>query len=442
MLFNSYEFIFLFFPIALAMFCLTNGDKYKKITLISLAFYSYWNPYYTILLIASISFNYIASKLISNKLSLAISIAINILVIGYYKYFNFIIDNMNVILSSNLNNESIILPLAISFFTFQQIAYLVDNYKEKLSYGFWEYSAFVCFFPQLIAGPIVHHNQLLPQLEKSMVKIDNFCEGLFLFSVGLFKKVVIADTFGSYVNDGFDNYSNLTFIESWTTSLSYTLQLYFDFSGYCDMAMGLALVFGVRLPLNFNSPYKSRNIQEFWRRWHITLGAFLRDYIYIPLGGNRKSNIIISLNLIITFLIGGIWHGAGWTFALWGLIHGVALVNHRLWKVFNIRIPKLASILITFLFVNASWVIFRSENMDMAISILTKMISINDYKNTDADSTLILLILFGLLSVFFIRNPHEKPFKATYITLVSSIFFFVSSVILFTKDSAFLYFNF
>mgnify|MGYP001186463733 CR=1 FL=1 len=441
MLFNSYIFIFIFLPISMVIYNFKFGDVYKKIVFSSLLFYSYWNPSFLSILCLSIVFNYYVSKKIKNKIALTIAIIINIFVLGYYKYFNFIIDNVNSLLLINIDNEKIFLPLAISFFTFQQIAYLVDNYKNKLDYSFWQYAAFVSFFPQLIAGPIVHHNEILPQIEKSHIKSENISKGSYFFSIGLFKKVVIADTFSLYVDNGYANYSTLTTIEAWVTSLSYSLQLYFDFSGYCDMAIGLAIIFGIKLPLNFNSPYKSLNIQDFWRRWHITLGSFLRDYIYIPLGGNKKSKVFISMNLIITFVIGGIWHGAGWTFVLWGLIHGLALVTHRAWSDSGLKIPNLLAILVTFSFINFTWVLFRAENIEVAFTILKTMCNITEL-NRDFEYTPILLTFTGLVVVFSVKNIHECEFKPSFFKAIISTICFVSALILFTKESSFLYFNF
>lgn len=265
----------------------------------SLFFYSYWNILYLPLILISMLFNYTigltlakVNKKVSNKTLLSIGIISNLALLGYFKYADFFIDNVNFIFSANLPSLNIILPLAISFFTFQQIAYLVDSYRQQTKeYDFLNYALFVTFFPQLIAGPIVHHKEMMPQfanLKNKLINYKNIALGLFIFSFGLFKKVIIADTFAIWATNGFDNATTLSFIEAWATSLSYTFQLYFDFSGYTDMAIGLALLFNIKLPINFNSPYKSLNIQEFWRRWHITLSRFLKDYIYIPLGGNRR----------------------------------------------------------------------------------------------------------------------------------------------------------
>lgn len=249
---------------------------------------------------------------------LILGIMANIALLGYFKYSDFFIENINDVFKTNMALLNLTLPLAISFFTFQQIAYLVDSYKGKTQeYDVVNYAVFVTFFPQLIAGPIVHHKEMMPQFayaSNNRINAENISRGLFIFAIGLFKKVVIADTFAIYANEGFDVAKVLSFYEAWATSLSYTFQLYFDFSGYTDMAIGLALLFNIVLPFNFNSPYKALNIQDFWRRWHMTLSRFLRDYIYIPLGGNRKGTVLTYRNLMATFVIGGLWHGAAWTF--------------------------------------------------------------------------------------------------------------------------------
>ncbi|NPA64988.1 MAG: MBOAT family protein, partial [Epsilonproteobacteria bacterium] len=312
------------------------------------------------------------------KLLLAAGIAFNLALLGYFKYADFFIQNINSLFGLEIPLLHLALPLAISFFTFQQIAYLVDSYRgETREYSFLNYALFVTFFPQLIAGPIVHHAEMMPQFASVRNKVKNYFNialGLFIFSIGLFKKVVIADTFAQWANQGFDVAKELTMPEAWATSLSYTLQLYFDFSGYTDMAIGAALLFNIKLPMNFFSPYKATNIQDFWRRWHITLSRFLRDYLYIPLGGNRKGRVRTYFNLFITFLLGGIWHGAGWTFVAWGALHGAALVVHRMWKEFvGRKLPVVLAWFITFNFVNIAWIFFRAKNFEDAMKVLEGM---------------------------------------------------------------------
>lgn len=409
MLFNSYIFIFLFLPIALLGFHLIGSVGRHRVAiswlvLSSLLFYSWWNPAYLILIISSMLFNYsVGLALTSNKENichpkrkksiLVFGVLANLLVLGYYKYANFFVDNINLAFGYSYTLETILLPLAISFFTFQQIAYLVDAYRgETRELSFLHYSLFVTFFPQLIAGPIVHHKEMLPQfLNDSLyqIKRSHLVVGLTIFIIGLFKKVVLADSVAVYSTPIFnaaDSGITLTFFEAWLGALSYSMQLYFDFSGYSDMAVGLARMFGVRLPLNFNSPYKSTSIIDFWRRWHITLSRFLRDYLYIPLGGSKKGELRRLSNLMITMLLGGLWHGAGWTFVLWGGLHGVYLVINHLWrnvsKSISARKNKtnlyiVFSWSITFIAVTVAWVPFRSETIGGAFNMLSSMLFLN-----------------------------------------------------------------
>ncbi|MCW8922098.1 MAG: MBOAT family protein [Gammaproteobacteria bacterium] len=397
MLFNSYEFIFLFLPICLLGYIAMWKYGSRRLSLVwliaaSLFFYGWWNPAYLGLILGSMLFNYsiglvLSSNQASNKRSvLLVGITSNILLLGYYKYANFFVDNINYALSINWNVEHIILPLAISFFTFQQVTYLVDAYRgQTREYNFLQYALFVSFFPQLIAGPIVHHREMMPQFSKQdgfTFKYKYIAVGLSVFFIGLFKKVVLADSLSPYSVEVFSAVSNgslLSFFEAWKGILAYTFQLYFDFSGYSDMAVGAAFMFGIRLPLNFNSPYKAFSIIEFWQRWHMTLSRFLKDYLYIPLGGNRRGKLRRHVNLMITMLIGGLWHGAGWTFVIWGGLHGAYLVINHAWR----NLKSIVSIsdsnrfycygarIITFLAVAFAWVYFRAENVDAA-NLLTK----------------------------------------------------------------------
>jgi len=310
---------------------------------------------------------------------------LNLALLGYFKYTDFFISNMNAVLATNVPMQNIVLPLAISFFTFQQIAYLVDSYRgQTKKYSLLNYLIFVTFFPQLIAGPIVHHKEMMPQFYAAKNLLHNYrfiALGLFIFSIGLAKKIILADTFSIWATAGFDGQQALGFYAGWATSLSYTFQLYFDFSGYTDMAIGAALMFNIRLPINFNSPYKATDIQDFWRRWHMTLSRFLRDYVYIPLGGNRIGPYRTYFNLFATFLLGGIWHGASWMFVTWGALHGAALIVHRLWHKLGLRMWRWLAWCVTFLFINITWVFFRATDMQSATRVLGAMANLPEALN-------------------------------------------------------------
>lgn len=393
MLFNSFTFFVFFAVVACGYFFLNSSRLITAAKLWLLAasvfFYGFWNYYFIGVLAYSIVSNYTVSSAINNsnvrkrkKALLVIGIANNILLLCYFKYTNFFIDNINYFFESDLTFFKIILPLGISFFTFQQIAYLIDTYRGIVKeHSLIDYSLFVSFFPQLIAGPIVHHREMMPQF-KTLKNIrpnpQNIYNGLILFSIGLCKKNFLADSLAQWANYGHDiANAQQHFFDAWTTSLAYTFQLYFDFSGYMDMATGTAMILNIFLPKNFDSPYKSISIQQFWRKWHITLGHFLRDYLYIPLGGSRHGTSRTLINYIVVFTLGGLWHGAAWTFVIWGLAHGCAMSIAHLWMKSTIRIPKAISWLSTFTFVNMAWVIFRANDIQSAYEIIKGMLGLN-----------------------------------------------------------------
>ena len=485
MLFNSYEFIFFFLPITFFIYFYLNTKKLTEaskafLVLASLFFYSWWNIAYLPLILVSMLFNYSVGRELarhrenrrtySARTLLFGGIAFNLALLGYFKYSDFFIINVNRVMHSEIPLLHLALPLAISFYTFQQIAYLVDSYRnETKEYDFLNYAVFVTFFPQLIAGPIVHHAEMMPQFAQAKNKIKNYHNialGLFVFSIGLFKKVVIADTFAIWATQGFDVAKELNMLEAWVTSLSYTFQLYFDFSGYTDMAIGIALLFNIKIPMNFFSPYKATSIQDFWRRWHITLSRFLKDYVYIPLGGNRKKEIRTYANLFTTFLLGGIWHGAGWTFVLWGALHGAALVIHRVWQKLGLKMPTLLAWFITFNFINITWVFFRATNFNSALKVLHGMFmgsliipaSITQYIESFKDIGLTLgqwsklyshdpylgLWLIGALIVVLLfpnSMQFKEKFKPNFVYMTLTVLFFLSIFMLYRK-SEFIYFNF
>jgi len=392
MLFNSYVFIFIFIPITVIIFFGLIKFRLIKaailaLTISSFFFYSYWNVAYLPLLLISMVFNYLVGKAITEvklqskqaKMFLLLGITVNLSLIAYYKYASFFLSSINNILKINLNIPEIILPLGISFFTFTQIAYLVDAYRGETkgtNYDLVTYGLFIGFFPHLIAGPIVLHDEIIPQfrqLKNFIFSHKNIALGLTLFSLGLAKKVLIADTVSPWVATVFGNAQSVNFTEAWVGALSYTFQLYFDFSGYSDMAIGLGWLFNIRFPINFNSPYKAISIIDFWRRWHITLSNFLRDYLYIPLGGSRRGELRRYGNLLTTMLLGGLWHGAGWTFVVWGGLHGLYLCINHGWRKLNITLPKIFGWAITFFSVVISWVLFRAYSFQDGMDILQTM---------------------------------------------------------------------
>ena len=485
MLFNSYEFIFFFLPLTFFIYFYLNKKHLTQaskgfLVFASLFFYAWWNIIYLPLILGSMFFNYVlgrelaqakpSQEKVSSKTLLLVGIFANLALLGYFKYADFFIINLNRVAHTDIPLWHLALPLAISFYTFQQIAYLVDSYRQETKeYDFLNYAVFVTFFPQLIAGPIVHHAEMMPQFDKLKNKVQNsynIALGLFIFSMGLFKKVVIADTFALWATQGFDVAKSLNMLEAWVTSLSYTFQLYFDFSGYTDMAIGAALLFNIKIPMNFFSPYKASNIQDFWRRWHITLSRFLKDYIYIPLGGNRKSDIRTYTNLFITFVLGGIWHGAGWTFVFWGMLHGGALVIHRFWKRLGLRMPLFLGWFVTFMFINIAWVFFRAINFDAAMKVLKGMFSgvlvlpgsmassfeiLKEYGISFGhwsglyrhESYMNLWLLGAFILVLLLPNSMQwkEKFKTNYFYMAMTLLFF-SAIFMLYRKSEFIYFNF
>ena len=454
MLFNSVEFIFLFLPVLLVIF-FQLGRYSRRLAALWLAagsffFYAWWNPAYVGLLLASIVFNYSVGYALARsndiasprrKLLLALGVITDLSLLGYYKYANFFIHTTNAALGTSYGFADIVLPLGISFFTFTQIAFLVDAARgEAREFNFIHYSLFVSYFPHLIAGPILHHKEMMPQFGRASTyrfSVDDFTVGLTIFALGLFKKVVIADGVGPYAGILFssaDHGDTLGLFQAWEGALAYTLQLYFDFSGYSDMAIGLSCMIGVRLPLNFNSPYKAANIADFWRRWHMTLSRFLRDYLYFPLGGNRKGQGRRYVNLMATMLLGGLWHGAGWTFVIWGGLHGAYLIIHQAWQALRIRLgfgdPSAAGRFmgtgLTFIAVVVGWVFFRAQTFHGAISMLRSMGGLNGVSLPDAIALHLGPLASRLSSLGVVFNPgggHEFVMNAVWVAVLLPIVF-------------------
>lgn len=404
MLFNSREFLLGFFPIVCLLFFAAGRRGYRRaalgiLTIGSVLFYAWWEPRFLLVLAISIYFNFQCGKEIARRAEthpkssgrlLRLGIVINLCALGFFKYIGFLVEVTNQLLGTSVPAMQPLLPLGISFFTFTQIAYLVDASRgEAREYDPLDYTLFVTFFPHLIAGPILHHKEMMPQFSQAQTfRFDGerVASGLELFLIGLAKKVVLADSFAPYAISIFaaaDAGASISLIEAWAGALAYTFQLYFDFSGYSDMAVGSALVLGISLPLNFNSPYRSKNISEFWRRWHMSLSRFLREYVYFPLGGNRDGEALRYRNLLLTMIIGGVWHGAGWTFVAWGAYHGGLLAGFhfwneklgpRLWCVpIQLVLNRWTATLVTFVAVTIGWVIFRAQTIGGAEALLSAM---------------------------------------------------------------------
>lgn len=485
MVFNSYLFIFIFLPFCLLGYFILNRKKCYKISehfliLMSFWFYGYFNYKYLFIIIGSIFVNFFLGKYIrksngkiSKKLLLILGCLLNVGVLFYFKYMDFFIENINTIFKTSFELKNLILPLGISFFTFQQLSFVIDCYKGNMKdYSFRQYALFVVFFPQLIAGPIVLHNETIPQFEDVKKKEfcwENFSKGLMAFAFGMAKKVLIADNLGKVVTYGFSNIVGLGTTSAIYVMLSYTFQIYFDFSGYCDMATGIAKMFNIDLPMNFNSPYKSLSVTEFWKKWHITLSRFLRIYVYFPLGGNIKGKIRTYINLFIVFLISGLWHGANYTFIVWGIMHGVMMVIERIFKNKIENVNSTFRWIVTFVFINITWIFFRANNIEDAILFIKEIlyfkftpINVNLIKQFDFDiipfvlnylgkygvylkSTYhIYIILFTFTITLVCKNTNQRleNFKPTIRNAILSSIFLFLSIISFTGISVFLYYNF
>jgi alginate O-acetyltransferase complex protein AlgI len=518
MLFNSYEFLFAYLPVVFLVYFVLASKNTKAsavwLAIASIFFYGWWNPKFVFLLLASIGYNFFAGVSIANhahqprgKATLIMAIVANLGLLILYKYANFFVATaLTLGVSSSLKTFDLLLPLGISFFTFTQIAFLVDAYQGKAKeHNFIHYTLFVTWFPHLIAGPVLHHKQMMPQFalqETYRPNPESIAVGFTIFSIGLFKKVILADQFALYANPVFEaahDGAPLAFLEAWAGALNYTLQLYFDFSGYSDMAIGLSRIFNIKLPLNFNSPYKSPNIIEFWRRWHMTLSKFLQDYLYVPLGGNRKGAARRYSNLMATMVLGGLWHGAGWNFVLWGALHGAYLIVNHLWRALcgartdkaigmgmqtQPRFLKRIGVLITFLAVAIAWVPFRSADIATAAIMLKAMLGGSGLSLSQSTAPFISAILgdyvtfsgfapqtflpsksmtvwvpIGLVFVWAFPNTQElmAKFSPAWQEVIylkryswvpsrrSGIFVglvFAATVIAFKKNSPFLYFQF
>lgn len=479
MLFNSYQFLFQFLPVVFVGFFVLAKLSHRLaafwLALASLFFYGYWDQKYVALLLVSITFNYLfgfalakadpARRAYKNRV-LFIAVSFNLGLLGYYKYANFFIETLDALTGTEFAIREIILPLGISFFTFTQIAFLVDSHRGiAKEYSFIHYILFVTYFPHLIAGPILHHKQMMPQFSDPktyLLSAESISLGLVFFSIGLGKKILLADNFALIATPIFtlvETGQPIGFQTAWVGSLAYTLQLYFDFSGYCDMAIGASLFFGIQLPLNFNSPYKATSIIEFWRRWHMTLSQFLRDYLYIPLGGNRLGTKRRHLNLMLTMVLGGLWHGANWTFVIWGALHGMFLMVNHAWRHLQKQrkwdLPRSLSaiqtgsaITLTFVCVTCAWVFFRASSPTAALVILTGMFSGPTIENMYDGK--ILFVCLGLAMVLFLPNTQQiagflsSSRQKSIVYLASAFLALVTflSLLNLHQPSEFIYFNF
>jgi len=487
MLFNSLEFLFLYLPLVFVFFVLL-GRVHRALAgawlvAASIYFHGYFLPQYTYLLIFSILVNYGIGLAIGRfprgaRVMLTAGIVLNLSLLGYYKYGRFFVENANALAGTHVLLPKIALPLAISFYTFTQIAYLVDTYQGKVrEQNLLHYALFVTYFPHLIAGPILHHKEMMPQFkdkETYRLHLDRIAAGTAIFVIGLAKKVLFADEMKQYVVPAFEAArmgTHLAFVPSWAAALAYTLQLYFDFSGYSDMAIGVSLLFNIHLPVNFNSPYKARNLADFWQRWHMTLSRFLRDYVYIPLGGNRKGPAKRYVNLMVTMFLGGLWHGAAWTFVVWGCLHGAGLAVSHAWTAFRARgtgaagrpagllLPSRA---LTFVFVVFGWVLFRSDSIASASVLYGGMLGRYGFGVPVWEPAVAreAFVIAGLLAIaWFAPNTLEivrgvpadtskrrlwqwRPTPAWGVAMSILFFALALTVALAEKRSDFIYFNF
>ena len=475
MVFSSILFLFVYLPVVLAVYYIVPA-RYRNLWLfiVNLVFYGWGEPVYILLMVFSIALNYAAGLLIARyrltddkkaRAVLTVNTVVNLALLIFFKYFDLLAATLSRIPGISIPALGLTLPIGISFYTFQTMSYPIDVYRgdTEEQKNFIRFGTFVALFPQLIAGPIVLHSEIVPQFADAQNRhfnFDNFAPGLYAFARGLMKKVVIADTFAVAVEAGFASAQTLNTAEAWFVAIGYTLQLYFDFSGYCDMATGVGLMFNIKIPINFNSPYKSLNIREFWQRWHITLSRFLTTYIYFPLGGSRKGMARTCVNLMIVFLLSGLWHGAGWLFLLWGLMHGAASVLYRLFRKPYDRLHPALQWLINFGFIVVAWVFFRATSLTDALAIVKSMLMMNFGPLRDSITSAfalpggfhegynaIYMMIWYAASLFAclgLRNTYEKTmdFHPTLCNALTTVLMIVYCTLSLSSVSVFLYFNF
>lgn len=468
MLFNSYPFLFLFLPLTLLGYYLIKHKRSQLwfLFLTSVFFYCYWSTVYVFLLLFTVVLDFYVAKYIftastqrQRKLLLVLSMGCNLSILAFFKYYNFFADSVNGLSHlagvPEIPTLNLILPIGISFYTFQSMSYVIDVYRRTSTAHphLLEFAGYVTLFPHQISGPLVRHNQIVPQLEDSKTYFfhsENFWRGCYFFIFGLAKKMLIADRLSAVVDPLVLGMHSISNVEAWLAMFGYTMQLYFDFSGYSDMAVGLGLMMNISFPKNFNSPYKARSITEFWQRWHITLSSWLRDYLYISLGGNRRSSLITYRNLIITMVLGGLWHGANWTFIVWGSLHGGVLAIERFFKNRNMNlIPRFLHGPATFMVVCIGWIFFRSHSVADAKLWISKILFLNPELSWDLvhiplkhkDRFFVVLII-SFFAAFFTKNTWEKSFPPTVKRAILLAFLFVLCLTFMNEESPFLYFQF
>ena len=462
MLFNSYEYLIYFLPAAaLGFFAFGERPRWavRWLVVASLFFYGWWNPAHLPLIVASIASNFWLAHRIQRSPHrnrwVVTGVAANLALLGVFKYADFILRSLAQAGVMGPVELGLALPLGISFFTFTQIAFLVDVSRDKYTEpSFDNYALFVTFFPHLLAGPIIHHSEMMPQFQSTANKrVDwrNVAAGIFLLSIGLAKKVFLADPLVPLVSAGFDHATTIGALQAWLSALAYTLQIYFDFSGYTDMALGAALIFNIRLPINFDSPYRSLDLRAFWHRWHMTLSRFLREYVYVPLGGNRAAETRVLANLLLTFLLGGLWHGAAWTFVCWGALHGLGLCAVRLWRGTGRTLPAPVAWAVTFLFVVVTWVFFRAHSLGDAWAIVRAMAGLSSSADWASVRALVAgnaaaasALAAGMLVVFQRSNSNAlvRSFAGSWMTAVAAAAALTLAVLQLSTVAPFLYFNF
>ncbi len=487
MLFNSYIFVFLFFPLAVAGYYWLHHMRLEKaalgyLTVMSMIFYGYNSTRYLIILMVSIAVNYLLVRVMNRwettagrRLFLILGVLYNIGILFCFKYYDFFIGNVNAAFGTDYPFLRLVLPLGISFYTFQQLSYVIDSYRGDCGrYSLLEYAAYVSFFPQLIAGPIVYHDELIPQLraeENHHIQYGNLCRGLYAFALGMAKKVLVADTLSKVVTVGYAKVDALNSVSTILVMLCYSLQIYFDFSGYCDMAYGIGFMFNVELPVNFNSPYKAASVREFWDRWHMTLTRFFTKYVYIPLGGSRRGTVQTYVNVMIVFLVSGIWHGANWTFILWGAVNGLGNLFDRIFDFALRRIPRAVRVAVTFCFCTVAWSMFRADSVGQGLRMIRNLGKYGDGRlygelvtilNQTVEVRLLgrmgldpliqsypwvvpeVFVLLLILACLMLRNTQEKVNDGNYGVwrIVVIVVLLLWSIMSLSEVSAFLYFNF